>query len=87
MSPDEARDMLATTLREIVPDADPLALPPDRDLRAEYELDSLDMVELVERLSKRAGFRIEEEDTERLRTLDGAVAYLTGARGSAPVRP
>ncbi len=81
LSPEDARALLATTIRELVPDADPLNLPPDADLRAEYALDSLDMVELVDRLSARARFRIEEEDTERLRTVASAVTLLV--RGSA----
>jgi acyl carrier protein len=35
-------------------------LAPGADLRDTFELDSLDFVELMDRLSTRAGFRIEE---------------------------
>jgi acyl carrier protein len=76
LTQDQARTILETTLREIVPDAGLDRVPGDADLREAFELDSLDFVDLVERLSKRAGFRIEDEDAEFLRTQDGATAFL-----------
>ena len=78
-TPGDLRQMLETTLREIVPDASLDGLSGDADLRETFELDSLDFVELVERLGKRAGFRIEDDDAEQLRTIDSATAFL--ARG------
>lgn len=81
MTPDEARTILGTTLREIVPDADLASLPAGTDLREAFELDSLDVVELVERLSARAGFRIEDTDADELRSVDSATAFLV--RGAA----
>jgi acyl carrier protein len=75
------RQMLETTLREIVPDASLDGVSGDADLRETFELDSLDFVELVERLGKRAGFRIEDDDADQLRTIDSATAFLLrGAR-------
>jgi acyl carrier protein len=82
MTPDEARAILETTLREIVPDASLASLGGDVDLRQTLELDSLDFVELVERLSKRAGFRIEDDDADELRTPDSATAFLVKGAGS-----
>jgi acyl carrier protein len=81
MTPQEAHAILETTLQEIVPDASLSALDGDADLRESLELDSLDFVELVERLSKRAGFRIEDDDAGELRTPDSATAFLV--RGAA----
>jgi acyl carrier protein len=75
MTPTEARTLLDSALRGIVPDADLTGLPGDTDLRDTYELDSLDFVELVERLSKGAGVRIEED--EDLRTIDAIVGLLS----------
>jgi acyl carrier protein len=76
MTPEQARNLLGSTLREIVPDADLDALPSGADLRSTYELDSMDVVELVERLSKRAGFRIEDDDAWVFDKVDDAVAVL-----------
>jgi acyl carrier protein len=75
MTPDQARDLLEQSLRAIVPEADLTGLPGDTDLRERYELDSLDFVEVVERLSRGAGFRIEED--EDLRTIDAIVGLLS----------
>ncbi len=83
MNPDEARDLIARTLIDIVPDADPAALSDDADFREELELDSLDFVEFVERLSKRSGLRIDEDDYRRLRTLGDASAFLATRAPSA----
>lgn len=71
------RELLETTLREIVPDASLDGVSGDTDLRETFELDSLDFVELVERLGKRAGFRIEDDDADQLRTIDKATAFLS----------
>lgn len=76
MTPDQARTMLETTLREIVPDADLSTLAPGADLRNAFELDSLDVVELVDRLSTRAGFRIEEDDADGLRSVEAVTQFL-----------
>ena len=73
---DTARDMLETVLREIVPDASLEGVSGSADLREAFELDSLDVVELVERLGKRAGIRIEDDDAHELLTVDSATAYL-----------
>lgn len=79
MTPDEARDLIEQALRGVVPDADIRGLPGDTDLRDAFELDSLDFVEIIERLSTGSGRRIEED--EDLRTIDAIVALLT--RGAA----
>ena len=75
MTPDEARTLLEQSLRVVVPDADLAGLDGDTDIRERFELDSLDFVEIVERLSQGAGFRIEED--EDLRTIDAIVGLLS----------
>jgi acyl carrier protein len=82
MRPDEARELLEQSLRGVVPEADLTGMPGDTDLRDAFELDSLDFVEIVERLSRGAGFRIEED--EDLRTIDAVVALLSR---EAPAQP
>jgi acyl carrier protein len=72
----QAHDMLARHICLIAPDADLEGLAPDADLRRTFELDSLDFLELVERLSKDAGVRIDEEDYPALRTMESWEAFL-----------
>lgn len=83
MTPDEARTLLERTLLEVVPDADVTALSGDADFREELELDSLDFVTFVERLSKAAATRIDEDDYRRLRTLDQAAQFLASRTATA----
>jgi acyl carrier protein len=76
MKTDDAHELIGQTLLDIVPDADVAALTPETDIRQALELDSLDFVEFVERLSKRADFRIDEEDYPALRTMGSAEAFI-----------
>jgi acyl carrier protein len=82
VTPELARELIEQTLLDIVPDADLSALPPDAEIREYLELDSLDFMVLVERLSKRAGCRIDEEDYGELRTMDSTIRFLV-ARSDA----
>jgi hypothetical protein len=86
LTPDEARRLVAGVLTSIVPDADPLALPEGAALREELELDSLDFLTFVERLSRRALVRIDEDDYPRLDTLTAA-AGLVAERSTQAASP
>jgi len=46
------------------------------DLRDAIDLDSMDFLNFVIALHERTGVDIPEADYPRLRTLDGAIAYL-----------
>lgn len=81
MSPDQARAAVTESVRQIVPDADLASIPDDRPLREALELDSLDLLSLVELLSKRAGRRIDEDEYPRLRTMASCIELLTQPRG------
>jgi acyl carrier protein len=73
---DQALALVQEVLTEIVPDADFSAIGLDADYRAALELDSLDFLTLVERLSQRADCRIDEDDYPRLATLADSAALL-----------
>ena len=77
MTPEQAKDALQQAIARVVPSADLGTVPADADLRDTFELDSLDFVEVVEQLSGIAGFRIEDQDAESLRTIDSATRFLT----------
>jgi acyl carrier protein len=72
------RRLVGEILADIMPDADIATLPPDADLQAALELDSLDVLEMIEKLSQRTGCRIEEDDYEQLQTLAGITRFLSG---------
>ncbi|MDC2948874.1 acyl carrier protein [Streptomyces heilongjiangensis] len=68
--------MVRESLTAAVPGADVSALGPDDAFRDALEMDSLDFLSFVERLSERSGVRIEDEDAPRLSTLSGSADFL-----------
>jgi acyl carrier protein len=73
---EQAREMVGTAVRRIVPDADLDSLAPDADLRQAFDLDSLDFLSFVELLTQQSGVRIDEEDYPELRSLSTCVDFL-----------
>ena len=76
MNSEEATVLVKEVLTGIVPDADFSAIAPDTDFRQALELDSLDFLSFVERLSEQSGCRLDEDDYERLTTLAGSSELL-----------
>ena len=74
-------DMCALVLRllaGIAPEIDLGAIDPGADLRDELDLDSVDELTLVTRVSEQLGIDAPERVNLQLGTLDIAVNYLTG---------
>jgi acyl carrier protein len=76
MTETDARTVIWDILSGIAPEADPAGVAGDEDLREALDLDSMDFVNFVVGLHERTGIDIPEADYPRLRTLDGAIAYL-----------
>ena len=77
MTGDELRKSVLDTLGDIAPEADLGALPPDRDLREELDIDSMDFLNFVIALHEKLDVGIPEAVYPQLMTLDGAIAYLS----------
>jgi acyl carrier protein len=75
---DELQALFLRELGEAVPGADLAGLAPRDDLRERLDMDSLDFLNLVVRLHKSLALDIPETDYARLRTLEGALDYLSG---------
>ncbi|WP_228830255.1 acyl carrier protein [Nocardia beijingensis] len=78
MSREQAEESVREALRGFATQADISALGQDDPLRSSLELDSIDFLTFVERLSA-AGGRIEESDYPRLSTIRSCVDFLTHA--------
>jgi acyl carrier protein len=76
MTEAELRQIILDTLGNIAPEADLAALPPDKDLREELDIDSMDFLNFVIALHEKLGVDIPEADSSQLVTLNGAIAYL-----------
>jgi len=76
MTDAEIRTLAAELLSDIAPETDPAALPGDRDIREELDIDSMDFLNFIIGLAKRTGLAIPEEHYPRLFTMDGIAAYV-----------
>jgi acyl carrier protein len=75
---EELRDLIIEVLSDIAPETDPSDVDPTEDLRDELDLDSMDELTMITRVSERLGIDVPEKDYPQMRTLEGAVAYLSG---------
>lgn len=78
MTHDEIRAGVLATLLTIAPELAGEPLAPDRALRQQVDLDSMDWLNVLVGLHQRFGVDIPEADYARLTTLDAIVAYLAG---------
>jgi acyl carrier protein len=79
---DDLRTLLLDVLSDIAPETDPASVDPTEDLRDELDLDSMDELNMITKVSERLGIDVPEDDYPKLRTLDGAVAYLADRVGA-----
>ena len=79
MTEDEIKAVLIDELARIAPDIDLDDVDPTSDLREEFDIDSMDFLNLVTALHERLGIEIPEADYQELASLDSAVAYLRAA--------
>ncbi|MDO9199499.1 acyl carrier protein [Rhodoferax sp.] len=78
MKPDRQTlvETVVTLLRAIAPEVEPDTLEPERPLRQQVDLDSMDWLNFLVSLHERFGVNIPEADYAGLVTLDNVVDYL-----------
>lgn len=79
MTDTPARDvdaMIAEAVGRVAPDADLTSVGDDDLLTEQLDLDSMDMLGVLEGLQQLSGLTIPERDAPKLATLAGARAYL-----------
>lgn len=76
MTRDEIGDTIIEIIEEIVPDEDFSNLDPEKRLRDQLELDSMDFLDIVMELRKRYKIEVPESDYPQLATLNSCVDYL-----------
>ena len=69
-------DELRAHLFEIAPDLEGQAIGDDADLINELDIDSMDFLDFIIKLSKNYGVEIPEADYPKLGTLSGCATYL-----------
>ena len=87
MTPDRIRDVIVSELGRIAPELSGTLIDRHVNLRDEYDLDSMDFLNLMVALHDELGVDIPEADYGQLASLDAAVAYLAAKVGpSEPAR-
>jgi acyl carrier protein len=76
MDQSHAHEVILDVLAGIAPEVDPATVDPTAELQVEFDLDSLDFLNLVEGVSKAAGFDIPERDYPSIATLSDFTDYL-----------
>lgn len=77
MNATEIRQLAASVLAGIAPEADLSGLGDTEDLREALDLDSMDFLNFIIGLSQGSGQAIPESDYPKLFTLKGLKAYLS----------
>lgn len=76
MSRDEVRAVIVEILTDIAPDEDFSAVDDQKNLRDQFDLDSMDFLDIVMELRKRYSVEVPEKDYEELATMGSCVNYL-----------
>lgn len=76
MNRDELRKAVLEELTGIAPDIDATSFDDNANLQDEYDLDSMDTLTLAERVHKRLGVNIPEQDYARMHCIAELLDYL-----------
>jgi acyl carrier protein len=76
MEYDTANDVIVTVLAGIAPEIDPSSVDRSGPLQFEFDLDSIDFLNLIEGVGNATGAAIEERDYASIATLDDFTAYI-----------
>jgi acyl carrier protein len=80
MTKDEIREIVLHVLGQIAPEADMSQIKPNRRIRDQLDIDSMDLLNFVVGLHKELQVEIPEADYPKLTTLDGCVDYLAAQK-------
>jgi len=81
---DDIRSAVRATIAAVAPETDVQTIVPDRPLREQIDLDSMDWLNMLAGLQDRLQVDIPESDHGRLATLDAIVAYVASRIAEPP---
>lgn len=76
MSRDEIREVVMDELSRVAPDVDVASIDDAADLRDEYDLDSMDALNLLEGIHRRLAVVIEEREYAKMRSIGDLLDHL-----------
>lgn len=75
---EQIRTAVLAIVKRLAPEIDPAKIVPDKPLRSQIDLDSMDWLNVLAIIHEKLGVDIPETDYGKVQTLDGIVAYLAG---------
>ncbi|MCW5827837.1 MAG: acyl carrier protein [Deltaproteobacteria bacterium] len=81
MKNEDIQKAIMKALGDIAPDADLGSLRPDRDMREELDIDSMDFLNFVVALKEALGVEVPEADYEKILTVNNCIVYLAKRAG------
>jgi acyl carrier protein len=63
-------------LLDVVPDIEPESMSPDTNFREAFNVDSMDFVDILERVATEFGVEVPESDYPKVVTLAGLTSYI-----------
>ncbi len=76
MTREEISAAIIGIINDILPEGDCSDVDPDKKLRDQLELDSMDFLDIVMELRKKYGIEVPEADYPQLATLNSCINYL-----------
>lgn len=73
---EQIRTEVLAIVKRLAPEVDPTRIIPDKPLRTQIDLDSMDWLNVLATIHEKLGVNIPEIDYGKVVTLDGIVAYL-----------
>ncbi|NIR42236.1 MAG: acyl carrier protein [Actinobacteria bacterium] len=70
------RDQVLEILLDVVPDIEPESMSPDTNFREAFNVDSMDFVDILERVATELGVEVPERDYPQVVTLAGLASYV-----------
>lgn len=86
MTDDEIRAGVLRLLGDVAPEADLASIRPEKRLRDQIDIDSMDALNFLIAVDAEFGVSIPEADYPKLTTLDNIVAYLSSRIASSNQR-
>jgi len=81
---EKIRTEVLAIIRQLAPEIDPTRIIPDKPLRTQIDLDSMDWLNVLATIHEKLGVNIPETDYGKVVTLDGIFAYLAEKIAAAP---
>jgi acyl carrier protein len=76
MTREQVRQAILDIISDIAPDEDLGTIKDDENLRDQFDLDSMDFLDIVMELRKRFNLEVPEQDYQELVSLTSSVTYL-----------